>query len=102
VEASEPESPAQRGRSAEPLATKSEGTHSVAVGGLTLGALGLIPLLGLAFSVLGAVLSLAALRSLHRRGQRASLAVIGLAVSLTTAVPGVLLWGWLQSASAAW
>jgi hypothetical protein len=73
-----------------------------AVGSVTLGALGLVPILGLAFSVLGVVLSLAALRALHRQRRPLWLAYLGLGVSLTTAIPGVLLWGWLQAAAAAW
>jgi len=72
------------------------------VGGITLGVLGLVPLLGLAFCALGVVLSLAALRHLHRQGRPLRLAYLGLGVSLSTAVPGVLLWGWLQTAAAAW
>jgi hypothetical protein len=85
-----------------PLSATQDSRSGVAVGGLTLGALGLIPLLGLAFSVLGVVLSLAALRGLQRQGRPTRIALLGLGVSLTTAVPGVLIWGWLQSASAAW
>jgi hypothetical protein len=73
-----------------------------AVGGVTLGALGLVPILGLAFCVLGVILSLAALRSLHRQGRPTWIAYLGLGVSLTTSVPGIFLWWWLQAASAAW
>jgi hypothetical protein len=69
---------------------------------VTLGALGLVPILGLAFSLLGVVLSLAALRALHRQRRPLWLGYLGLGVSLTTAIPGVLLWGWLQAAAAAW
>lgn len=84
-----------------PLEHRSSGSN-VAVGGLALGALGLVPLLGLAFSVLGVILSIAALRGLQRQGRPTRLALFGLGISLTTSVPGVLIWGWLQSASAAW
>jgi len=73
-----------------------------ALGGLTLGALGIVPLLGLAFCMLGVVLSLAALRASRWRGRDTRLAYAGLAVSLATSIPGILIWGWLRSASAAW
>ncbi len=72
------------------------------LGGLALGALGLVPLLGLVFCVLGAVLATAALRSARVTGRSPRLAYLALAVSLTTAVPGILLWGWLHAAAAAW
>ena len=81
----------QRGRRANPE-----------LGGLTLGALGLVPLLGLIFSLLGVVLSIAALRSAPARGRSPRSGYLALAVSLTTTVPGILLWGWLRAAAAAW
>ncbi len=84
------------------LPRQESASSGVAASGLALGALGLVPLLGLAFSVLGVILSLAALRSEKRQGRSPRLALCGLALSLTTSVPGVLIWGWLQSASAAW
>jgi hypothetical protein len=62
----------------------------------------MVPLLGLVFCVLGVVLSTVALRSARASGRSPRLAYLGLAVSLTTALPGILLWGWLRAASAAW
>lgn len=93
--------PSQAQTQIAPLERRETGS-GVAVGGLALGALGLVPLLGLAFSVLGVILSIAALRGLQRQGRPTRLALLGLGISLTTSVPGVLIWGWLQSASAAW
>jgi hypothetical protein len=69
---------------------------------VTLGTLGIVPILGLAFCALGVILSLAALRSLHHQGRPTWIAYLGLGVSLTTSVPGIVLWWWLQAASAAW
>jgi hypothetical protein len=84
-----------------PLLNRSS-RSGAALGGITLGALGIVPILGLVFCLIGAVLSLAALRTLHRQGKPTRLAYLGLGLSLSTSIPGLLLWGWLHSASAAW
>jgi len=85
----------------EPL-QQGRAPGSSELGGLTLGALGLVPLLGLVFCVLGAALSMAALRSARTTGRSSRLAYLGLAVSLTATIPNILLWGWLSTAAAAW
>jgi hypothetical protein len=90
-----------RQRTDEPLQERGRPANPE-IGGLTLGALGLVPLLGLIFCVLGVVLSMAALRSARAVGRSPRVAYLALAVSLTTAVPGILLWGWLRAAAAAW
>ena len=90
-----------RPRTDEPLQQRGRPANPE-LGGLTLGALGLVPLMGLIFCVVGVVLSMAALRSAHAAGRSPRVAYLALAGSLTTAVPGILLWGWLRAAAAAW
>jgi hypothetical protein len=72
------------------------------VHGVILGALGAVPLLGPIFSLLGLVTSLHALCSLRRRSRPTAVACLGLAVSLLTLVPGVLVWAWSFGSAAAW